>query len=124
MSRSAPLNPQGTICHIRFSVPDLEEAKAFYGELFGWEFHPFGEGKLFFEAPAPGPTGSIKLGTPNQTPRSFFFVTVDNIEKTLEKAEALGATVDQDKDEIHGALGYTARLRSPEGNIIGLYCPT
>ncbi len=124
MSRSAPLNPAGTICHVRFTVPDLEKAEAFYGELFGWEFHPFGEGKLFFEAPHPGPTGSIKRGVPSGKSRSLFFVTVNDIAKTIEKATALGAEVDQGKEEILGGLGYTARIRTPDGNIIGLYCPT
>ncbi len=123
MTDSAPLNPQGTICHVYFSVPNLDKAKAFYGELFGWEFHPFGEGRLFFDAPEPGPSGSIGLGIADQNPRTVFFVNVDDIAKTVEKAESLGGKLVGRKREIPDGIGYYALLRAPEGNMIGLYSP-
>ena len=64
------------------------------------------------------------MGVPNRKSKTVFFVTVQDIPATLEKAKMLGAEVVREKKEIPDGMGFFARIKTPDGNIIGLYSPT
>ncbi len=51
-----------------------------------------------------------------------FYVAVEDIPKTLKKAEKLGAETVKEKTEIPG-MGWFGLFSDPDGNIIGVFTP-
>ncbi|MBX3471211.1 MAG: VOC family protein [Planctomycetes bacterium] len=113
----------GSIVHIEFTTPDLAKAKAFYGELFGWEFQPFQPTEWYFQTPKGwGPCGCVIQGPAAGDARTMLYVNVDDIPATLARALDLGAKTIKDKTEIPGGHGWFAQLQAPDGNVWGIYC--
>jgi uncharacterized protein len=103
--------------------PEPKVLRDFYLELFGWE--PFGEAPTtgdyeYYQAHTgeggiDGAIGSSPDGKPHVTP----YASVDDLHKTLERAEALGGgTIMAPQSMEHIEF---AQLRDPEGNVFGLY---
>ena len=120
-AKANPLGHHGAICHVEFTVPDLQKAKDFYGPLFKWDVHNFQPKELYFMSPQGGPCGCILEGTPAGDEKTAFYVNVDDIAATLDKASKMGARVTLPKTEIPGGHGWIAKFRAPEGNVLGLY---
>ena len=112
----------GSICHVEFMTPDLEQGKAFYAALFGWEFQPFLEKEWYFSTPGNwGPCGCMLEGPAATDGRTMLYVNVDDLAGTLERAANLGAETLQGRTEIPGGHGCFAKLRAPDGNAWGIY---
>ena len=79
------------IVHFEIRAEDPDAARAFYGELFGWEYPEGGiPGYTYVESGVPG---AIPGGIgPTQGGASLvtFFVGVEDVEATLKTAERLG----------------------------------
>ncbi|MBI4615435.1 MAG: VOC family protein [Planctomycetes bacterium] len=113
---------QGTIVHFDFTVPDLKKAGDFYGKLFGWQFQTYKDNESWFQAGQPGgPCGCAVKGTPAADGKTVIYVNTDDIDASLKKATTLGAKTLQPKTEIEGGHGFFAKIRTPEGNVFGLY---
>lgn len=113
--------PHGDITHLDIPVSDFEQAKSFYGALFGWTIQapPGFEGYPMWMAPNQVSGGGLvdrNQGLP--APRSY--VEVDSIDETLSTATSHGATVVLGKSEI-SPTSWMAVLADPDGNEIGLY---
>jgi hypothetical protein len=121
-AKTNPLGVHGAICHIEITAPDLEKARAFYGDLFGWQFQPFQPTEMYFMTPAGSPCGCMCQGEADIAGKTRIYVNVDDIPATIAKASELGAKVLLPKTEIPGGHGFFAHLRAPEGNTIGIYC--
>ena len=100
------------------STLNLEEAKRFYGECFGWKFQDVGEGYLTCQSggqPAAGiytmPVKFQDMGMP-----SFWmsYIHVPDIYQTVELAEKFGARVEIQPQEGPGG-GLIALIRDPAG---------
>lgn len=112
----------GSICHIEFTTPDLEKARAFYSQLFGWEFQPFQPTEWYFMTPKNwGPCGCMLQGPAAADARTMIYVNVADIGKALAQASKLGATTTKQKTEIPGGHGFFAQLKAPDGNVWGIY---
>lgn len=112
----------GSICHVEFTTPDLTAAKAFYAELFGWEFHPFQANEWYFMTPMNwGPCGCMLQGPAASDSRTMIYVNVKDIAATLTKATTLGAKTLKAKTEIPGGHGWFAQFQAPDGNVWGIY---
>lgn len=111
----------GTFCWADLGVADRDGAKAFYGELFGWEAEdrpgPSGDVYTFLKK-----DGAMVAGLREGTPLWLSYVSVENLEETLERARATGATVER---EIHDAspAGRLAAVSDPLGAAFGLWEP-
>ena len=111
----------GDITHVDIPVSDMERAKSFYGDLFGWkiEEYPGFEGYPMWQAPN-------KISGGGLAPRSDGFnqprstVEVDSIEDTIAKAEGIGGKVLMGKTPID-ETSWWAVIEDPDGNHIGLY---
>lgn len=113
--------PHGDITHIDIPADDLDRAKGFYSQLFGWQIAemPGFEGYPMWQAPNKISGGGLTLRDDElQTPRSY--VEVDSIDDTVAKAVELGGTVVHAKQEI-SPTSWWAAIRDTEGNQIGLY---
>lgn len=111
--------------HIELQTKDLDSAKAFYSNLFDWNFE---------EVPAPGPSGMytmINTGSqpgggmfnnpePKVPPHWLTYVGVDDIRAKTDQARQLGATIAQDVMEI-GGHGWLSVIIDPTGAALGLW---
>src|SRR5262245_1224541 len=76
---------------VEFGTDKPEEAKRFYGELFGWTYSSGGQYSEVTTPGAPHTTGGI-FNTGGKFPSyTVFYVTVEDVPATIAKAEALGA---------------------------------
>ena len=101
-------------------VPDLDDAKRFYGAVFGWTFQPFGED--YFAAV--GPDGDMLGGifkAPDEQLVNGVRITfeTDHLEAALERVTAAGGTVLTPRAEIGGDMGWWAAFTDPAGRWIG-----
>ena len=111
----------GDITHIDIPVTDTEQARIFYGDLFGWRIEdvPGFEGYPMWQAPNKISGGGLAPRSEGFTqPRSY--VEVDSIEEALRKAELNGGRVLMARQPIT-QTSWWAIFEDPFGNQIGLY---
>jgi predicted enzyme related to lactoylglutathione lyase len=104
---------------------DPAGAERFYHELFGWTVEG-GAGPEVPYRPLVTPDGTIGgaiFGTEGRVPNhAMICVVVDDVAKTVEAAQALGATVAFPVSTTPDGLVF-ADLLDPSGNRIGVYTP-
>jgi predicted enzyme related to lactoylglutathione lyase len=109
------------IVHFELMVGDPAKAKAFYSSIFDWEWD---------ESSFPGYT-AIKTGTepgggmmakPEMAPMCALntYFGVEDVEATLAKAIAAGATVIAPKTPIPG-IGHWAMFADPDGIPVAVF---
>jgi predicted enzyme related to lactoylglutathione lyase len=111
----------GDITHIDIPVADMERAKEFYSDLFGWhiEAPPGFEDYPMWRAPNEISGGGLAPRSDEFTqPRSY--VEVDSIDETVTKAMAAGGSVVMEKAPIT-ETSWWAVICDPDGNHVGLY---
>lgn len=112
---------QGDFCHIEMPVKDVERAKKFYGEIFGWTFQDVPEMNytLFM---TPGGTLGGGFFTPDeQTPEKVTnYLCVASIEDTAARILELGGKTLSPKIEIPGH-GHMMHVLDSEGALIALW---
>lgn len=98
---------------------DVEASQAFYAELVGWRCGPgpSGTGRVFA---AEG--RDVADLQPSQTGCWYSYVAVDDLTRSVQRAEALGATVLMRRIDIP-RVGATAFIADPEGARLGLFEP-
>jgi len=119
-----PLKSQGVkplphpVVHFEIGCKDIAKTSKFFGDLFGWNIQ------------AGGPAATINTGTPGGLPGhitalghepehyTIFYVEVDDIQASLDKAIALGGKIVVPPVKI--PTGTFAWFADPEGNTIGL----
>ena len=102
-------------------VPDLDDARRFYGDAFGWTFEPFGDD--YFAALAPGGEmigGIFKASGDDLSNGVRITFATDDLEAALERVKAAGGTVVTERAEIGGEMGWWAAIHDPAGRWIGL----
>lgn len=114
--------PQGEFTHVEFPAEDVERAKRFYGELFGWTFREFEgmAGYFLFQGGPGNASGAIgKRGdvVPEQV---LVYMTVDSIEESLARAVELGGSVVTPSTQVPES-GWFAVIDDGEGNHIGFW---
>jgi uncharacterized protein len=113
--------PEHAIVHVEWQSTDLDRTKAFYGELFGWSFEPFGDSYLMFSTPEGGPNGGfakVDRVEPSQSPTDY--VEVTDVDRYVEAAKNAGGGVVVEKTEIPN-MGWFAKLTDPDGNVVGVF---
>ncbi len=109
------------ITHIELNSKNLMETKRFYSRLFRWQFQAFGDKYMMFRTSKKGVGGGFNLAKKVTPGTTSFYVTVDNIPQTLQKAVSLGAKIGQRKKAIGGGMGYWGSFKDPHGNLIGVW---
>ncbi|KTD20356.1 VOC family protein [Legionella londiniensis] len=116
----------GEIGWNRLMTDDIEKAKAFYQDVFGWEtFEVDLEGAPYFifKLGAKKIAGLMQLPQQWQAPPHWMsFIAVENIENTINEARRLGAELIIEPKIITG-LGLVALFKDPTGAVAGLYQP-
>jgi len=105
-----------TFAHFDIPADDVERAKRFYTELFGWKFTspPEFEGYWLIQTGDEGDLGGglMKRQAPGQGPVNY--VQVESVAEYLAKLEGLGGQVTVPKTPVPG-MGWFAHFVDPEG---------
>ena len=114
-----------TIVHFDISADDMDRAKRFYEELFGWKFQPL-----------PGPADYYLIETTNLNnqpgvgggmakrdkpeDKIINYIAVKSLDEYVAKVVELGGKLVGPKSTVPG-WGYSAACLDTEGNIFGLW---
>ena len=114
------------VVHFEFPVDDLERAKKFYSEAFGWNVVPFGEkyqmaytaevDENYMIKEAGRINGGMFKGGNVPMKGPLVVIEVGDLDTAIGKIKAAGGEIVHDKMEI-GEIGWSAYFRDPEGNI-------
>jgi uncharacterized protein len=115
-----------TVAWFQIGTTDTDEAKKFYGELFGWSFVPDpNSGGRYHLVNYPGaeqPSGGIVDTGGAQPNHAIFLVQVADVAATLATAERLGGKVLVPLTATPDGLTF-ADLQDSTGNHFGVFTP-
>jgi len=120
----------GTFSWVDLATTDQDAAKAFYGELFGWEADdmPVGDGAVYsmmrvsdkhVGAISSQPEAQRAAGVP---PAWNNYITVEDADATAKRAAELGADVHAPPFDVMTA-GRMAVIRDPQGAFFMIWQP-
>src|SRR5437660_829093 len=116
-----------SIVHVEIPANDPKEAAQFYSDLFGWdtEASPSPGGDYWQFRPSEQPGGGFNPVSENgQFPVKpgdiLLYISTDDIDASLAKAESLGGKILAPKEEIPG-IGWWGMFLDPSGNKIGVF---
>jgi predicted enzyme related to lactoylglutathione lyase len=115
------------VVHFEIIAKDVGRVRAYYSGLFGWEIdanNPMNYGTI----PREGNTNADGVGIGGgigESPEGYdghvtFYVEVEDMEATLQKAESLGGTRRFGPDQVPGMNFSIGQFTDPEGRPIGL----
>lgn len=119
------------VVHFEIPTDDLERAKGFYGDVFGWDVvtipdmdyttattTPVDE-QTMMPTEAGGINGGLMKRSAD-TPAPVITVGVDSIDRSLERVTKSGGTVITPRTPIPD-MGAFAYFKDTEGNVLGLW---
>ena len=111
------------LCHFEFMTNDSAKAKAFYGDVFDWQFDETSLPGYTLINAGSEPTGGL-FPRPPETPNPCLnvYFMVDDIDATLDKATERGASVIAEKTTIPH-VGEFAMFTDPDGISVGILKP-
>jgi predicted enzyme related to lactoylglutathione lyase len=117
----------GDWCHVEFLADDVDRAKRFYADVFGWEFEDYpGADYVGFRTSEDGIEGGIgglaqATGKSPPAPTGLFaYLLAPDMDATLAAIERAGGEVIIPRTDVMG-MGEFAHFRDPAGNVIGLW---
>ena len=106
---------------------DVERAKRWYGELFGWTFEAMADyaADYWLIRGMSGVGGAIVRGSgpSDRSGRqgSVVYFEMEDLEATLARAAALGGSIERSRTAIRPDAGWFGIVRDPEGTRIGVW---
>lgn len=119
-----PITPVASarVVMLRVYVADIARAEKFYHEVFGTTvMQKLGENVRIMVMPGGAFPGIILIQSPDEARMNGSWVMqVSNVEETLAKAQANGATLmhTEFSDNVSGMPARSSHLVDPDGNII------
>ncbi len=106
---------------------DIEAAKRFYGDVFGWSAADMAMGAdftytMFKRTGGEDVAGAMALGEIPAPPHWLPYLAADDIDATAARAGELGGTVMREPWQIEG-VGRLAIVSDPAGAVFGLFKP-
>jgi predicted enzyme related to lactoylglutathione lyase len=111
-----------SVVHFEIGCRNTPKTVDFYSKLFDWEIQPMGPAHMIATGSSIGIRGHItSLG---HEPHNYitFYVHVEELERSLKKAESLGGKTVVPPTDVPGQ-GTFAWLADPEGTVVGLWKP-
>ena len=112
----------GTFCWVDLATTDPAGAKAFYGELFGWEAGTYTMLRLDGDEVCALYELSAEQREQGITPHWFSYVSVEDADATVAQARELGGTVHGEAFDVLDA-GRMAILQDPTGAVLAAWQP-
>lgn len=110
--------PNGTFCWIDLGTTDVQGAKSFYGDLFGWDFEDV-PGYTMCRLDGKVVTGIHEHAESEGTGWSSY-ISADDVSATTAAARELGAEVTVEPSDVTGAARM-AVIREPSGAEVSLW---
>jgi uncharacterized protein len=119
----------GRVVHFELPADDVERARDFYHEAFGWQLQSMPEmGYTLVTTTPTGDQGPIEPGAINggmlarEAPFTapVIVIEVDDIEEALAQVEKLGGKTVIGRQAV-AEMGFTGYFHDPDGNLIGLW---
>jgi predicted enzyme related to lactoylglutathione lyase len=113
----------GTFSWADLATSDVEAAKTFYPDLFGWETEdgPLPDGGTYTTARLHGRVvAGLSTGQEGQPPAWSSYVTVDDADAAAERAGELGGTVVAGPFDVMD-LGRMAVIQDPTGAFLSVW---
>jgi uncharacterized protein len=110
-----------SICFFEIPGDDLDGLQSFYGSMFNWTFEKIPGAFRYYKIHMG--QEALKGGMTVRQDRehtTINYVKVESLERSLAKAQELGATVVVPKKPVTGT-GWYAVLLDPEGNRLGIW---
>jgi uncharacterized protein len=116
--------PAGTFSWSDLQTDDLDRAKSFYADLFGWSYDdiPIGDGAVYSMAKVRGKSvaGLGERQDESIPPHWNVYVTVDDADAVAARAGELGANVIAPPFDVFDA-GRMAAFADPQGAILSIW---
>jgi predicted enzyme related to lactoylglutathione lyase len=115
----------GTFSWAELMTSDADGAKAFYAELFGWEYedNPTGpEGPVYSMATRDGHHVAALFGDDSQPPHWNCYVTVESVDDAAQKATDSGGALMHEAFDVM-EVGRMAVITDPTGAALCLWEP-
>jgi predicted enzyme related to lactoylglutathione lyase len=110
------------VVHFEVMGKDGPGLRRYYGELFGWQFSDVEGMDYGMVQGEDGGIGGGVGGSPDAPGHKTFYVQVDDLEGSLEKAQSLGGQKAYGPVDLPGG-GRIALFSDPEGHTVGLFTP-
>jgi len=112
----------GDLCHFELPVKDMERAKGFYGEVFGWKFEgqPRPDYTLFTTPGGEAVGGGLLKPTPDMPYKVTNYLFVSSVDEAARRVKRAGGKLLNDKTEVPG-FGWMQHFEDPEGNLVALW---
>ncbi len=107
------------VIHFEIIGTDAAALQKFYGQLFGWDIDAANPLQYGSVVAAEGGIGGGVAPAVDGSARTTFYVGVADLQATLGKAAALGATTVMPPMDVPGGPSI-AMFTDPDGNLIGL----
>lgn len=107
-----------TIDYIEFSVTDMEEAKRFYSQAFGWEFNDYGPDYAGIRR-GDGEAGGFRVVEQVATGGPLIVLYSSDLELTLESVKQAGGRIVQEPFGFPG--GRRFHFTDPSGNELAVW---
>jgi predicted enzyme related to lactoylglutathione lyase len=114
----------GTFSWVELVTSDADAAKAFYTEVFGWDYfdNPIGDGMVYSTALVDGKAAGALFASAEQPPHWNSYVTVASVDETARRAGELGANVMAEPFDVMD-VGRMAVIADPTGAALCLWEP-
>ena len=120
----------GTFCWVELATSDAKAAKAFYGELFGWNVEdqevPGGMSYSMLKRKGKDVAGlyeiTAEMKSQGVPPHWLSYVSVANADESATKAKSLGGTVLKDPFDVMD-IGRMAVIQDPTQAVFALWQP-
>ncbi len=115
--------PPGTFSWAELATSDADAAKAFYANVFGWEYRdsPIPDGSVYTTAMRDGKDVAALFGS-DQPPHWNCYVTVESAQGSATRAGELGATIAAEAFDVMD-VGRMAVIIDPVGAALCLWEP-
>lgn len=108
--------------YVELTVTDLEQAKRFYTEAFGWRFNDYGPGYAGIQSPqgeAAPEVGGLRTGQEVRAGGPFLLLYSTDLDRSVEAVKNAGGQVVNGPYEFPG--GRRFHFTDPSGNELGVW---
>lgn len=124
MTTQTTSRAHGALTWMDLSTPDLEGAKRFYQQVFGWDYLDFGEqfGHYHYALANDRVAAGIGQPPPDSPIPPVWTIYLASVEDDVERVQALGGQVVLEPMAV-GDAGKMAVCADPTGALFGLWQP-
>jgi len=118
------------VVHFEIPAGDLERAKAFYKDIFGWKIEdvPNMDYMMLYTtevddkmmAKEPGAINGGMWKKEKGDEKLVLVIMVNSVDDYMKKIEGMGGKMMTKKEKV-GDMGYYAKFSDPEGNVLGIW---